>query len=176
MGEIRLYKNPWKALKLLAICTPFVALGIWILTKEDSSIGELIMGSLTTLFFGLGIVIGLFHLFDRRPQIIINEIGIWDRTTNLELIKWEFIKNAYSFQLSGQKFVSLKLDKKFELKVKQYKWATKLSKAVGAQKVNLSLGQLKIDSIELKKLIIEMTKAEKTERINKVQIIQQQWS
>ena len=32
-------------------------------------------------FFGLGILIGLFHSFDRRAQIIINENGVWAPVT-----------------------------------------------------------------------------------------------
>jgi hypothetical protein len=65
-------------------------------------------------FFGLGYPIGLFHLLDRRPQIIINEIGIFDRTTYKDFINWDVIQDAYPIDISGQKFVCLVVDQKYE--------------------------------------------------------------
>ena len=76
MTEVKLYKTTLKGLKIFALTIPFVIIGIWMIIKDESS------GWLITLFFGLGIPVGLSQLFDRRPQIIINENGIWDRTKN----------------------------------------------------------------------------------------------
>ena len=164
MTEIKLYKSPLKALKILALTIPFIAIGIWSITKIPNSSTDIFMGWLSICFFGLGIPVGIFHLFDRRPQIIINESGIWDRTTNQDLIKWEIIQKAYPININGQKFVSLVLDQSFEIKVKQYKWATWLSKVVGAQKVNLHLGQIKFDPNKMTDLIMKMIQSDKTDR------------
>lgn len=65
-------------------------------------------------FFGLGYPVGIFHLVDRRPQVIINEIGIFDRTTIRETINWEIIQDAYLMDVHGQKFICLIVDEKFE--------------------------------------------------------------
>ena len=173
MTEIKLYKSPWKALKIFALTIPFIVIGIWMISKEDSDSMDIFMGWLGLCFFGLGIPVGLFHLFDRRPQIIINEQGLWDRTTKQGIIEWDIIHDAYPIHISGQKFISLKLDKSFEVKVKQFKWATKLSKKVGAQKVNLHLGQIKIDSDRFTDFILEMTQTELPERKNKIKNVAQ---
>ena len=164
MNEIKLYKKPIKAISLLAISAVFVVLGIWGVMRDGNSAFEIIMAYLIIFLFGLGIAVGFFHLFDRRPQIIINENGIWDRTTNLDLIKWELIQNAYPINIYGQIFISLKLDESLEVKVKQYKWATYLSNKMDAQKINLSLGQIKIDYKRLNDFILKMTQLEQSER------------
>jgi len=164
MNEIKLYKKPIKAISLLAISTVFIILGIWGIMRNGNSAFEIIMAYLTVFLFGLGVAVGLFHLFDRRPQIIINENGIWDRTTNIDLIKWELIKDAYPIDIYGQIFISLKLDESLEIKVKQYKWATYLSNKMDAQKINLSLGQIKIDYKRLNEFILKMSRLEETER------------
>ena len=112
---------------------PFVIIGIWMITKDESS------GWLTTLFFGLGIPVGLFQLFDRRPQIIIDENSIWNRTTNQNEVKWGQIQGAYPLDVYGQELISLVVDDTFIFKRKQYKWAVKINEAIGVQKLNLHL-------------------------------------
>ena len=165
MREIKIYKTNWKALKLLALTIPFIVIGVWLITRVESSMTDRIMGWIGVAFFGLGIPIGFFHLFDRRPQIIISETGIWDRTTNQDEIKWDQIKDAYTLNIYGQKFVALKTDKSFKFKRKQYKWALNLTKAVGAQELNLHLGQVKIDSNKMASFIKEMIQTDKENRM-----------
>ena len=138
------------------------------ITREPFGTTNYIMGWLCACFFGLGIPVGLFHLLDRRPQIIINENGIWDRTTNEGEIKWEQIQDTYPINIYEQKFISLIIDDTFTFTKKQYKWASRLSEEVGAQKLNLSLGQLKIDPIKLSDLLFQMTSTEKKERIKEI--------
>jgi len=74
MTEIKLFKSPLKSLKLLFISLIFVVAGIWLLLKTDDS---KIISISAILFFGLGLLFGLFNVLDRRPQIIINKTGIW---------------------------------------------------------------------------------------------------
>lgn len=164
MTEVKLYKTTLKGLKIFALTIPFVVIGIWMITKTDSSLTDKVMGWFGTLFSGLGIVVGFFHLFDSRPQIIINENGIWDRTTNQDEVKWEQIQGAYPLDIYGQKFISLIVDATFVFKQKQYKWAAKINGAIGAQKLNLQLSQLKMDEKKMTTFIQEMTKAEKHNR------------
>lgn len=164
MIEIKIYKTTWKALKLFALTIPFIVIGVWVITRVESSMTDKIMGWFGVIFFGLGIPIGFFHLFDRRPQIIINENGIWDRTTNQDEIKWEQIKDAYPLNIYGQKFISLKIDKSFKFRKKQYKWALRLTKEVGGQELNLHLGQVSINSNKLLSFIHEMIRTDKENR------------
>ncbi|MDA0177360.1 hypothetical protein OOZ35_07655 [Mesoflavibacter profundi] len=171
MTEIKLYKSPWRAIKLILLCSIFVIGGIWLLTSTDS---PKLVGWLSIGFFGLGYPVGLFNLFDRRPQIIINQEGIWDRTTKQNLINWNYIINAYPLDISGQKFVCLQLDEKFEIMDRQYKWASNMTKSIGAQKVNLHLGQIKkIDPNRLIKLIMTMSELDTTERNKKLKYVAQ---
>lgn len=88
MKEVRLYKRPDKGLKILAATGVFVALGVWLVTKESAGAMDPVIGWLCICFFGLGIPVGLLHTLDRRPQIIITERGIWDRTTRHSEIPW----------------------------------------------------------------------------------------
>ncbi len=159
MIEVKLYKTTLKGLKILALTIPFVVSGIWMISNNESS------GWFVALFFGLGIPVALFHLLDRRPQIIINENGIWDRTTNQDEVKWEQIQGAYPLDIYGQNFISLVVDDTFVFKQKQYKWAAKLNEEIGAQKLNLHLGQLKMDENKMTAFIQEMTETEKQNRL-----------
>lgn len=165
MAEVKLYKKPLKGLQILAMSIPFIVIGIYAISIEPVGTTDYIMGWICTCFFGLGIPIGLFQTFDRRPQIIINESGIWDRTTRQNEIKWEQINIAYPLNIHKQKFVALVVDDSFVMHKFLYKWASKLNKAVGAQKINLQLSQLKIDENKMTDFINEMISTEKISRI-----------
>jgi len=118
------------------------------------------MGWVSTCFFGLGIPIGLFQTFDKRPQIVITENGIWDRTTHQDEIKWEQIIEAYPIDIHGQKFISLVT----VFKKKTSRRAAAINQFIGAQKLNLRLGQINIDEIELTNFINQITKETIEER------------
>jgi hypothetical protein len=170
MTEIKLYKSSWKGIRLIALSLPFVIIGIWMISKEEIGTFDYIMGWLCVSFFGLGIPLGFFVLFDKRPQIIINENGISDRTLKQGEIKWEQIIETYPIDIHNQKFISIIVDETFEFKKKQYKWAEKLNEFVGAQKLNLNLSQIKIDEIELTELLNKIINSEKNERKNHIRI------
>ena len=143
MVEIKLYKSPLKSLKLFVIASAFVILGIWLLLKADDS---RIISIMTILFFGLGLLIGLFNLLDRRPQIIINKQGIWDRTTNQDIISWEFIHEVISpIDIYGQIFIPLVVDEKFIRRKKMYNWSLRMGKALGARDINLNISLININ-------------------------------
>ncbi|CAM3410321.1 STM3941 family protein [Aequorivita lipolytica] len=169
MKEIKLYKTTAKGLKIIGLTIPFVVIGIWMITQDSPGTINYIMGWFGVCFFGLGIPVGLFQIFDKRPQIIINENGIWDRTTNQDEIKWEQIIVAYPIDIFGQKFVSIVADNTFIFKKKQYKWAAKINKQIGAQQLNLNLGQININVNTLNDLINKLSKSEKEERRNIIQ-------
>lgn len=164
MTEIKLYKTTTKGLKIIGMCLPFVVIGLWMITEEPIGSIPYIMGWFITCFFGLGIPVGLFQIFDKRPQIIITDSGIWDRTTNQDEVKWEQIIEAYPLDIHGQKFISLVTDDTFVFKKKPYKWASKINEFVGAQNLNLHLGQINIDEIELTNFINQLTQETKEKR------------
>jgi hypothetical protein len=169
MTEIKLYKTSSKGLKLVGMSIPFVLIGIWMITKEPFGTFDYFMGWICTCFFGLGIPIGLYQTFDKQPQIIINENGVWDRTTRQDEIKWEQVIEAYPLDIFGQKFISIVADKTFVFKKKQNKWAARINKKVGAQQLNLHLGQINIDANKLTGLINDLSKANREDREKLIQ-------
>lgn len=166
--DIKLYKSPWRAIKLILLCSPFVVGGAFMLTQTDTPewIAYLNIG-----FFGLGYPVGLFHLLDRRPQVIINEIGIFDRTAYNEFINWDVIHDAYLINISGQKFICLVVDEKYEPSLKKGTFAKSMAginKGIGAQELNISLGQIAIDELKLTLFIQAMITVRPEDRKEKL--------
>jgi hypothetical protein len=164
MTEYKIYKSRWKAIKLLAICILFVAVGIFILSDGKASPA---MAWSSIIFFGLGIPLGLFQLFDRRPQIIVNEIGIFDRTAHKDFINWEIIQDAYIVKVQKETFISLVVPEEFEPSRNKSRFKQKmagLSKAIGFQELNISLGNVNVDAERMAEFILTMRSAEKANR------------
>ena len=153
-----------KGVRILALSIPFVVTGIWMISRSRVGSTDYMMAWFGTCFFGLGIPVGLFHIFDRRPQIIINEKNIWDRSTRQDPIRWEQIIEAYPLEIYNQKFVSLVLDDTFKIKKKQYKIIAKLNEAIGGQKINLLLSQLGINEYMMTDFIREMIGTDEKQR------------
>ena len=169
MTELKLYKSNSKGLKILALCLPFVLIGIWMISEKQNGTFDYYMGWFITSFFGLGIPISIFTLLDKRPQIIINENGIWDRTIKQNEIKWEQIKESYLLEIYNQKFISIVVDETFVFKKNIFSWLKKLNKYVGAQELNINLSQIKIDENKLTDFINNIRMSEKNLRNNQIQ-------
>lgn len=166
MIELKLYKSNWKGIRIIALCLPFVIIGIWMISEKQKETFDYLMGWFITSFFGLGIPLGIFVLFDKRPQIKINENGIWDRTTNQNEIKWEQITESYLIDIYNQKFISIAVDETYIFKKSVFSKINKLNKYVGAQELNINLSQIKIDENKLTDFINKIRIAEKSERQN----------
>ncbi|RZJ65526.1 MAG: hypothetical protein EOO50_13345 [Flavobacterium sp.] len=170
MTKLKLYKSGWKGIRLLALTLPFVLIGILIISKEQAGTFDYAMGWFCVSFFGLGIPLGLFLLLDRRPQIVIDEDGVWDRSLKQDAIKWEQIVETYAIDIHGQKFISVVVDESFEPKRKTVKWARKLNEFVGAQTTNLNVSQIKIDANKLSDLLNKIKNSDKHERASHLRI------
>jgi len=156
--EIKLYNSPWRALKLFVLCSIFVGGGVYLLMKTHALP---LAGWLNIGFFGLGYPVSLYHLFDRRPQVIINELGIFDRSTYTGFINWEVIRDAYALHNDEQKFICLVVDERYEPSLKKGKLAQTVSysRKKGAQELNLSLGKISVDEKKLTSFIRELIRA-----------------
>lgn len=164
MTEFKVYKTPWKAIKLLLGCALFVLLGLFILRQPDAPVW---VGWASILFFGMGIPVALFQLLDRRPQIIVNEVGIFDRTIHKDFINWEIIQDAYLAKVHEEKFICLVVNEAFEpsrRKGKVHQQIAGLSKAMGFQELNINLSFVNIDAERLTEFILAMRRAEKPDR------------
>ncbi|MDO7876977.1 STM3941 family protein [Hymenobacter sp. ASUV-10] len=157
--EIRIYKSRRKAALLLLGCAAFVAMGVFLLNHPDAPrwVAWLNIG-----FFGLGIPISIYTMLDRRPQIIINEVGIFDRTTHQSFINWEIIQDVYLAEIHGQQFICLVVDEAFEPSQHKGKWGrsmARFSKELGFQELNISLGSVRINAGRLAEFIVAMRNA-----------------
>lgn len=162
MNELKLYKSPKKSIRLLLLCLPFIVLGIFIVIKGGGWIGWC-----SICFFGLSIPIAFINLLDRKPQVIINDIGIYDRTIHKEFINWEIILDVYPFYVNKEPFISLVIHEDFKpskRKGKFYKTITRLNESLGAQELNLNLGMIDVDEVKLSGLIKTLIYAPKSER------------
>lgn len=165
--DIKLYNSPWKATKLMLRCSFFVMLGLFLSIQADA---VNLVGYTITGLFGLGYPVGIYHLLDRRPQIIINAFGVFDRTTYKDFINWDVIKSAYSIDMMGQKFVVLTVDEKYLTSIKKEKFFRSISNLInfGRQQINISLGQVAIDEVKLAEFILAMIKVSPEERKEKL--------
>lgn len=164
MNEIRLYRSRGKVLRLMLLCSMFVGLGCFMLGRADAPqwIAWLSIG-----FFGLGLPFGIYQLLDRRPQIIVNEFGVFDRTTHHEFINWEIIRDVYLIAVNRQQFICLVVDEAFEPSRKKNKFRqgmASLNKGFGFQELNISLGLVRIDAMRFAEFILAMRSAEQPER------------
>lgn len=168
MTELKLYKSNSKGIKILALCLPFVLIGVWMISEKQNGTFDYYMGWFIASFFGLGIPVSIFNFLDRRAQIIINENGIWDRTTKQDEIKWEQIRESYLIDIYNQKFISIVVDETFIFKKNAFSWLNKLNKYVGAQELNINLSQIKIDENKLTDFINNIRISEKYQRNNQI--------
>ncbi len=178
MTEIKLYKSKKKALKIFLFATPLIAAGIWMINRDGGTETDLIMGWIGTCFFSLAIPVGLFHLLDKRPQMIINENGIFDRTLmHNEFINWETIEDAYPMNIHGQHYICLCIPEEFKPSKKKsrfHKSVSNLNELMSFQEMNINMSQLDANTMVMTEFIIVMAKTEKSERIELLKNIAQQ--
>jgi len=149
---------------------PFVLAAVWDLCI-DTSIMPDVVSWLSLCFFGAGIPIGIYQLFDKRPKIIINEIGIFDRDAYTDYITWNSIADAYLTSVYQQKFICLVIKEEFKHLIKSKKPLKSLLLQLGFQEVNISLGPVgSVKENKLLNLILAMRNAEPAERINLLNI------
>jgi hypothetical protein len=128
MEKLIIKNARWKYVLLLIGSIGFVVAGIWMVSD-----GKL-FGWLAILFFGAGIPIFIWQIADARPRLIINDLGILDRTLGVGRIDWSDIEAAYVRSISGNDFICLEL-KNVE------KYAGKLSRVKRAMaSANRNLG------------------------------------
>ena len=148
----------------MLLSAAFVGLGWFLLGQPDTPkrIAWFSIG-----FFGLGLPIGLYQLLNRRPQLILNDVGVFDRDMHHEFINWEIIQDVYLVTMHEQPFICLAVDKTFEPSHRKSKFrqgVARLNKELGFQELNISLGFINIDPMRLTDFILSMRGAEKSER------------
>lgn len=150
----------------MLLCSPFIAFSVYDLWFDDSVMPNG-LSWLCLCFFGLGIPLGIFQILDNRPQIILNETGIFDRTAYKDFINWNVITDAYIAKVHGQEFICLIIKNEVKQYVKGKAAMKKLSLALGFQELNINVGNLNINNTDqLAQFILAMSQADPTHRQN----------
>ncbi|GAB2956556.1 hypothetical protein GCM10027048_23310 [Hymenobacter coalescens] len=166
MEEITLYKSRWQAIRIMLLCSVFVLGGIWLLLQTDAPRW---VGWASVLFFGLGYPLGIYNLLDRRPLLIVNNIGLYHREAHRELINWELIQDAYLAEVHKQQLLCLVVPPDFEPSTRKGKLAQQLggvSRAMGFQELTLPLSATGVDAPKFLELVLLLKDAAPTTRQN----------
>jgi hypothetical protein len=178
MQEIKLYKSPWKAIRLILLSLPFVIISLYFIIYDDPA---KTLDWFCLCFFGLGIPLGLFNLLDRRPELVLSEDGIFDRLSygifnkrkDKGCVSWNCIKNVYvkvcnnSFHdipTSKQRYICIEVSVKEKTKPKYNTKASKFSHVLGLSDYNIPLMNLKVDDKKLLEFITSMSHADASTR------------
>jgi hypothetical protein len=170
MTEIKFYKSKWKAIRLILLSLPLVAASIFLLHKSDANNT---LSWFCICFFGLGIPFGLFNLLDNRPELVLDENGIFDRMSYgifskkpaRDPVRWDWITDVYlKVMTSGmlapnQKYICFRLNEE-GLSHREAK-KNKLSNTFGLADYNIPLMNLNIDENKLIEFIKTMVSADK---------------
>ncbi len=89
---------------------------------------------------------GIKLLFDKSPQLIINEEGIWDKKTKLGMvIPWELIIGFDIVSIHNNKNLNLAIDLNAQhplLELKQFKSMQKGNRMIGLNSIFIQIGTL----------------------------------
>jgi hypothetical protein len=165
MSEIVICKSVWKGIRLILLGSLFVIPSILILLKGAKE--DRLICWLAICLFGLVYPVGLSIIIDRRPQIIINETGIFVRNLSDKVINWEIMRKAYIAEINKQAFICLVVDEEYELmhsKGRLYRSVVKINKELGFQELNIWLNNVNVNKEKLLALIQQAIHATPEER------------
>ena len=131
----------------MLLSTPFVIISLYNILIHSIKM-PLALDWICLCFFGLGIPLSIYNLFDRRPEVIINSEGIYDRQTTKDFIDWKLIEDVYLkdmqvSRLSNQNFLCLKLVPNANPALKRFKLLNETNRKMGFGDVAIALNQLK---------------------------------
>ncbi|WP_433835352.1 STM3941 family protein [Flavobacterium anhuiense] len=115
MGEIRIELSKKKTALAFIASAIFVALGIQFILDPERYVSPMyrnielikITGFTSVSFFGLCLIFILFKIFDKKPGLVINDIGITDNSHygSAGLIDWSKIIAIRTQQIMSTKFL-----------------------------------------------------------------------
>lgn len=150
----------------------FVAIGIFILSIEND-LKSIIIGWSCIVFFGFGVLTFLWQIFDTRPRVVIDQIGVFDRTLGVGIIEWQDIEHAYLNSIMKNDFISLVLKNPEKYLQKTSKPKAKLArynKTLGFETININLSGVNIDSKEVFDIFIKQLTKVRVKNLNNLLI------
>jgi hypothetical protein len=135
----------------------FVAAGIVMVTSASASrAGNGWKGWLGIVFFSACAAVGIWQGFDRRPRLVIDDEGVFDRTLKVGRIPWSAIAGATPRSMRGNHFIALDLrneEQWIARLAKPYQVMVKGNVALGFAQLNLNLSGTDANPDELLALI-----------------------
>jgi hypothetical protein len=151
-NQIVIYKSPVKSILVVLAGLLFFALafvGFDTSTYHENSLFTWIRFVPPVAL----VIIGLYHLLDKNPQLIIDKTGITSRALNNKIIHWKNISNANFSYRKGLYFISLATDDTVD---PELRWRGDQHHSRGAQDVSIPISILKVNKHNLMSLITDM--------------------
>lgn len=127
------------------------------------------LGWMGTCFFGLGIPVGLFMVFDRRPTVIMNEKGITIRNLKKIILEWQHINEAALISTGKSQMICLYMKDGISLDSGRVGFRKKLyhlNKNMGYGDASIPVFNLKVDPERLLILVVMFINADSPDRKN----------
>jgi hypothetical protein len=166
--EYKLYKSWRKAVPVALGSALFVVVSLLLSLKKEPAPWYVVWAGIG--FFTPCMLVGLYNLLDRRPQIILDEKGIYDRTLHREAIPWAAIRYAYPVKSHGVCFIALALDESFIARLKMSAWS-RLNRAVGFQPFNLNLVYINANPEKLCTVVLLLARLAPEERATFLEVL-----
>lgn len=107
MKEIKIYSSKANALKLLIVSLIFVVIGYILLQDAEIKSTKYYFSIFGMIFFGLGIIVGIYKLIKTSLILKINSKGIYHKN---KYYKWEQILGTESTNISYQNYFNIYLE------------------------------------------------------------------
>ena len=157
MDQVIVKNSRFRYVLLLLIAIGFVVAGLYIVFGANGA-GNALLGWVSIIFFGSGIPLFAWQLYDSRPRLIIDEQGILDRTLGVGRIPWSEITQAHIQTLSGNDFICLELEHPEEYAAKLSpvrRAASSANRALGCTDFIINLSGVNASTEEIFELIMK---------------------
>ena len=167
--QIEIHYSKLKLLLLLLGALTFVSFGLWFIIAPPTSSHShryspttmLVMSYASIIFFGLCALIAIRKLFDNRPGLIIDELGLKNNSSGFSggQINWSDVSNISVIKINRQKLIMLELKNPQDYINKQTsafkRKIMKMSFKKFGGSLSFSSSGLKISFADLHKLIVD---------------------
>ena len=160
MKEIKIYTSKTNTLKLLIVSLIFVSMGYILLQDAVENSTKYYFSIFGMIFFGLGIIVGIYKLIKVNLILKINSDGIYHRK---KFYKWEEILGTESTNLSYQNYFNIYLETYENSKGTILKDFQNLRKG---NKISTIIDNENVDMIELENLTNSLIQNEPNNRQN----------
>lgn len=159
LADFVVFNSLWRNLVLLFISAVFVLVPIAV-PPNDPSYHWGTWEWADMLFFGSGVALFGLGVFDRRPQIVVDQDGIEKCRSRVGRIPWSEI-SAYRFQhVKGNLYITLSLRNPEVWKAKCPTWSRHVARFFGSNKleITISLQNMVVDEEALQGFMTKMIK------------------